>query len=285
VLRLVLGLTPLPAGPLRDRLFATARRLNFRCSDIMLWNTRNGVANALVVGVLPALRYVVLSDRLIADLTPEELEAVFGHEAGHVKHHHMVYYLGFLFVSLTVLASGWNAVQPYLPAGETSHDWITPMAVSSLGAYIFLVFGFLSRRCERQADIYGCRAVSCGRPDCTGHDAPLATPVTDTLCPTGIRTFVRALEKVAALNGISRSKPGWLQSWQHSTIARRVDFLQAVETNPHLEPLFQRRVGLVKWALIIVLVGLLGALKWAPAAPPSTTHSSGTSDSRPLDER
>src|SRR5271170_2349553 len=83
VLRLVLGLRPLPAGPLRDRLTAAARRLRLRYSDILLWNTHGGVANAMVVGVLPMPRYVVLSDRLLAGLDDDEIEAVFGHEVGH----------------------------------------------------------------------------------------------------------------------------------------------------------------------------------------------------------
>ena len=110
VLRLVLGLRPLPAGPLRDRLMTSAGRLNFRCSDILLWNTQNGVANALVVGLLPWLRYVVFTDRLIADMTSDEVDAVFGHEVGHVKHHHIQYYLGFLFASLGVLAGAFDLV-------------------------------------------------------------------------------------------------------------------------------------------------------------------------------
>ena len=43
------------------------------------------------------------------------------------------------------------------------------VSMATIGAYIFLVFGFLSRRCERQADLYGCRAVSCFRKDCFDH--------------------------------------------------------------------------------------------------------------------
>ena len=86
--------------------------------------------------------------------------------------------------------------------------------------------------CERQADIYGCRIVSCA-------------------------VFITALEKVAWLNGISRDKPGWLSSWQHSTIALRVEFLEQMSADPGLEPRFQRRVGLVKWGLVLGLgVGL-----------------------------
>src|SRR6266700_3129563 len=61
-LRLFLGLRPLPEGPLRQRLFATARRLGFRFSNVLVWNTRHGVANAMVTGVLPWLRYVVVTD-------------------------------------------------------------------------------------------------------------------------------------------------------------------------------------------------------------------------------
>ncbi len=58
------------------------------------------MVNAMVVGLFPILRYVVVTDRLSAELTPEEIEAVFGHEVGHVKHRHMTYYLFFMMVSL-----------------------------------------------------------------------------------------------------------------------------------------------------------------------------------------
>src|SRR5207249_2624992 len=75
LLRLILGLKPLPAGPLRDRLLATARRLKFRFTDILIWDTRNSVANAMVTGPSRWLRYVVLTDRLVKEMTPEEIEA------------------------------------------------------------------------------------------------------------------------------------------------------------------------------------------------------------------
>jgi hypothetical protein len=256
ILRLVLGLRPLPDCPLRERLLATAKRLRFRCSNILLWNTRGGVANAMVAGILPIPRYVLLTDRLIAELTPAEVEAVFGHEIGHVKHRHMLYYLSFLLLSLTVV---WGAMTLFLPKDLSEELAVIPL-VGVLGAYIFVVFGFLSRRCERQADIFGCRAVSCTRADCLGHceDVKLAADGRG-LCPTGIRTFIDALEKVAFLNGISRDRPGWLQSWQHSTIARRVEFLQGMLRDPALERRFQHRVGLVKWGMLLGLcAGLAG---------------------------
>jgi STE24 endopeptidase len=246
------------------------------------------------------VRYVLLTDRLMTDLTPDEVEAVFGHEVGHVKHNHMLYYLGFLLGSLFLLMGlcGWLA--QYVPLFESlDKAWPALPLVTMLGAYIFVVFGFLSRRCERQADVYGCRAVSCTRPDCHGHgEGTELAPRGRGLCATGIRTFIEALEKVARLNGISRDKPGWLSSWQHSTIARRVEFLQQVLVDPAQEARFQRRVGLVKWGLFLALLSALSALVlwWnvsrdgehetdanppavdAPASPEFTPHTAAHTD-------
>jgi STE24 endopeptidase len=140
---------------------------------------------------------------------------------------------------------------------STQYLEILPMMLA-LMVYVFVVFGFLSRRCERQAAIHGCRAVSCDRADCIDHafaERPTSHPL--PLCPTGIRTFIQALERVALVNGISRDRPGFLQSWQHSSIARRVLFLEEMRLNPGIEPAFQRRLAHIKWGLFGLLAGLL----------------------------
>ena len=273
IVRLILNLGPLPPGPLRERLEVAAKRMNCRCSDILLWDTRNGVANAMVVGVVPWLRYVLLSDRLIEEFTPDEVEGVFGHEAGHVRHHHMAFYLAFLTVSLTVVTRG----MALLEAGATARwpeamtgvagggleTWLALPTTAALAAYIFVVFGLLSRRCERQADVDGCRAVSCPDPCCFGHDEKtVRVPGGAGLCPAGIFTFCRALDKVALLNGISRARPGWLHSWQHSTIAKRVAFLERMAADPTLEPRFQRNLFRFKAALLLT-TALAAAVLWA----------------------
>jgi Zn-dependent protease with chaperone function len=277
MVRFALGLRPLPDGPIRSRLLAASRRLGFRCSGLLLWNTRSGMANAMVIGIIPWIRYVVFTDRLLEEFTPQEVEAVFGHEVGHVKHQHMLYYFGFLLVSFAVLGALGKVADVFLREYFGTEGWlgflsdtfnlhnhgylaVLPM-IGVLLSYIFVVFGFLSRRCERQADIFGCKAVSCTSQVCLGHPAELALPRGYLgLCPTGIHTFISALEKVAVVNGINRDKPGFLHSWQHSTIGRRVMFLQQVLVNPQLEQKFQSRVRLVKWALFITLSCTLAAL-------------------------
>jgi STE24 endopeptidase len=114
-------------------------------------------------------------------------------------------------------------------------------AVFALAGYVFVAFGMLSRRCERQADIYGCRSVAGGGEE-------------------GVRTFARALVKVTEMNGVSVRRPGRLASWLHSTTANRVEFLERMLTEPGLEPRFQRRLGLVKWGVLVGLAGLMAAL-------------------------
>jgi len=248
VLKRFLSLVPLPDGPVRDRLFDSARRLGLRFSDILLWPTRHTVANAMVTGLFSWNRYIVVTDRLVQELNADEIDAVFGHEVGHVKHHHLWCYLVFILASLAALAGLAQAAQlvaqqpavkawlgTWLPP-DHAMAYVAPLAtVGVIGLYLFLVFGFLSRRCERQADLFGCRST----------DAP---------------TFVAALEKVADLNGIHRTKPGLLSCWLHGTIGQRVAFLQGLTTNPQIEPMFQKRVRWLKWclpcALILIALGL-----------------------------
>jgi STE24 endopeptidase len=271
LLRLFLHLRTLPPGPLRDRLEGAAKRLNCRCTDVLVWNTRQGVVNAMVVGVTPWLRYILLSDRLLEELTADEIEAVFGHEAGHVRHLHMALYLAFLTGSVVLLSKASSLLAPVMEGqwpesyARIEEAWLALPSLAFLAAYIFGVFGFLSRRCERQADVFGCRAVSCTQPNCGGHDETTElAPGGRGLCSAGIMTFCGALDKVAVLNGISRSRPGWLHSWQHSTIAKRIDFLHHLMENPALEARFQRRVFWVKtFMLAATVLALVGVWLWS----------------------
>jgi STE24 endopeptidase len=277
ILRTVLGLRPLPDGPLRRRLESAARRLRFRCSDILLWETHDSLANAMVTGIVPWLRYVIITDRLAEHMTGPELEAVFGHEVSHVKHRHMLYYMGFIVVSLALGWFGWQALDGSLmpPLKEWMHGAFPDVyrVLAEYGVFedllllgllcveIVVLFGFISRRCERQADVDGCRAVSCTDPLCAFHtdDEPLP-PNGHGLCPTGIRTFIGALEKVALLNGISRERPGWLSSWQHSTIAKRVRFLERLAADPREESRLHFSVRLIQLG---ILTGLVAVVLWA----------------------
>ncbi len=214
-----------PDGPLRRRLEQVCRRNNVKVRDILLWNTGGGsIVNAAALGLFPRLRYVILTDGLVQNLSPDEVEAVFGHELGHAHHGHIAYYAAFL---MTISFLSMYLLEPFQTSSEPLNI-IIQFAVT-FGLFIGIVFGFISRRFERQADLYGCRVAG---------DA---------------RVFISALEKVAALSGNVRAMP----SWMHSSIAKRVGFLAAAMQKPSVASAFQQRVQLLCAAIVALGLGSL----------------------------
>ena len=55
---------------LRDELIATCRHFGIKAARVRVWNTGNQVINAVVAGVLPYLRVILLSDRLVKPDSP-----------------------------------------------------------------------------------------------------------------------------------------------------------------------------------------------------------------------
>lgn len=271
LIRLAWPTRPLPPGPLRDRLEHLAHRLGFRCTDILIWDTDQMIVNAGVTGSLPWFRYVLLTDALVENLSPYEVAAVFGHEIGHIAHRHLLYFGFFLMGSLGLLATTDGlfrdaTVGMGLPAwldsglGPVVLEMVGALAL--VGGYFLIVFGHVSRRFERQADVFGCRAVSCGLADCPPHadlDAlpgPIRPSATAALplCPVGIRIFISALSNVAMLNGL---RPGaW--SWRHGSIHRRIDFLEDLVGRPEAERSFQRGVARLRLGMAVALLAAVG---------------------------
>lgn len=278
VLPTLLALKPLPPGHVRNRMEANSRRLRFRYAQIYFWDTRGGIANAMVVGIVPWIRYVVFTDRLLEDLSEEEVDAVLGHEIGHAKHGHILFYALFLmlsFVLLGVIVQTFRFEDEFKWREYRTFFLVAPVVL--MGIYMFAIFGFISRRCERQADIFGCRSVSCDETFCQGHDSSTTYPEGGRgLCETGIAAFVRALSRVDEINGLTRAQirwrgttlvgklhaifkllTGWLHTWQHSTIPKRIAFLESIARDQSIERRFQARLWL--WKLTIML-GLIGSI-------------------------
>ena len=261
----------LPAGPLRDRLERVATRFGFRCTDILVWDTNQLIVNAAVTGSLPWFRYVLLTDAMVENLEPHEIAAVFGHEVGHIAHRHLAYFGFFLVASLGALAMATDgarlAIGRFLPVSLTLPAWVTgesttaqviqvSMFVILGGGYFLGVFGFISRRFERQADVYGCRVVSCGSDDCPPHadldGCPGVAPGRSTipLCPVGIRIFINSLANVAIENGMRPE--AW--SWRHGSITHRIAFLETLIGRPEAERDLQTGVKRLRRGLALVLL-------------------------------
>jgi len=256
---------PLPPGPVRDRLEALARRFNFRYTDILVWDTDGSIFNAVVTGALPWYRYVLLSDALVDDLSDDEVAAVFGHEMGHIHHRHLAFFGFFFLGSLAVMALMCHVIDGLFGAlaiggpGQTMVEVVKAvLMLGASGLYFWTVFGALSRRFERQADVFGCRAVSCGQVDCPPHadhdgGPGLSLAASGRLCSVGIQTCIHALEIVAIENGIESDA----RSWRHGSIARRVAFLRGLEGQPGVETHFQQGVKQLRLRIALILASAL----------------------------
>jgi tetratricopeptide (TPR) repeat protein len=169
------------------------------------------------------------------------MSSVLAHEMGHVKEHHLFFYLMFLLGYL-VLAYPLSALSflfvltselPHTLMIRTDSEFMTIISIAStlpllalLVFYFRFLFGFFIRNFERQADLYGLAVM--GRP------YPL----------------ISALEKVAFYSGNTREVP----SWHHFSIKERVDFLAEAAGNPLL---IKKHRGKIRKALAGYLVGII----------------------------
>jgi STE24 endopeptidase len=254
----------LPDGPLRDKLLLLCRMLHMRFREILVWRSGGMSVNAAVMGVLAPLRYVMITDGMLGQLEDAKIEAVFGHEAGHVKRHHIFFFLLLAFVTgciVTVLSVWVSHVQP--PFYE--------LLLASAGAALLLkwglLFGWVSRRFEQQADVFGVRALELGGLPCQAPCAvhrPLALnlppaapdPSRVRLCSTAAHIFGDTLNEVALLNGI----PPEARSWRHPSIAARSRFVQKLAHDPAAVQRFERSVQRIKLA---ILAAALASGAWA----------------------
>ncbi len=223
---------PLPAGELRGRLEQTCRRLGLRYRRILLWDTGGVIVNAGVMGVVRPLRYVLLSDALLARLDEDSVEAIFAHEAGHVLYHHIPYMIAFT-VGLLMLCGAVADVA----AGALGLDYTGARLLAlviAAGTWGWL-FGPLSRRFERQADVFGAVGASGG-----GELTALGTGI-----------FGNSLMQVARFNGI----PPTRRNYRHGSIQRRVNYLVELLASTAGREKLDRQIRLIKLGILVLLAG------------------------------
>jgi len=262
---------PLPEGELRDRLYALANRAHIHVGEVLVWRTNLSIANGAMIGILAPVRYIMITDTLLLAMSqiPEEVEAVFAHEVAHVKYHHTP-----LYVAMAVGGMSLAMLAGQIADLAAAPSWFVSASIMAFVViYWWLGFGYVSRRCELEADLYACRAttcpVACSPPDPGRHAVPgIAGGNLDSVCPHRVTAFVSALERISRLNGLPKNRRGW----RHFSVARRSAFLAWVLGDPsrvaEVEQSFRRlkmaAVGIafaaaLAAALMAYALGLSGA--------------------------
>lgn len=258
LVRRLWGCTKMPPGPLRDQLLAFCARQKFVC-ELYLWPLFEGRAlTAGIMGLVPGLRYVLITPGLLDLLTLEELEAVMAHEIGHVKKKHLLLYLlliagfslvvglyaeplTFFLLSRDLFYSLWRA-SGLSPEAMLVVCVTIPLLVVML-LYFRYLFGYFIRNFERQADLHVFSAIDSRHGNHYGSQA-----------------LISALEKIALMSGNTRDQP----SWHHFGIGERVAYLERCMRDPQERGRHQRKVGV---SLAVYLLVLAAASVWAHYLP------------------
>jgi Zn-dependent protease with chaperone function len=208
---------PLDPGRQRERIDRLCRSAGMAYRDILYWPLFGGrMVTAGVMGLIRRFRYILVTPSLLSLLAPEEIDAVIGHEIGHIKKKHLLFYLLFFagFLVLAYLASD-VAVYAMIFAEPlwrfVQHSGANPgMAVSivrsaaTIGVFLIYfryVFGYFMRNFERQADAYVFTLFESAAP------------------------LIATFQKIALTSGQPADRP----NWHHYSIRERIDFLSRCE--------------------------------------------------------
>jgi Zn-dependent protease with chaperone function len=232
---------PMDPGRQRDRIERLCQRAGMAYKDILYWPLFGGkMITAGVMGLIRHFRYILVTPSLLSLLAPEEIDAVIGHEIGHIKKKHLLFYLlffaGYIVLSYvtfdvtvyaTVLAEPvWRLVH----RSGANPGMVTSMVFSAMIICVFLVyfrfvFGFFMRNFERQADAY-------------------VFTLFDSAAPL-MATFY----KISMTSGQPADRP----NWHHFSIRERIDFLKRCELDRRW---IRRHDARVRRAIGIYLIGL-----------------------------
>lgn len=250
VIRAVSDVGPLAEGPLHARLWALCRQYRVGVRQLLIWRTGGTMLNGAVVGIVPGLRYILLTDALLDHLPTRQIEAVAAHEVGHVRSRHVPWLL--LTVLAVLFGSGIGvelALERWTPLrADSGPGGGLVLAVTLIAAFVSL--GFVSRRFELQADTFAARHLS---KSATGD------PAGGVFVPEGVGPMVDALRAVSRMDGV----PADRFTWRHGSINGRIRALEGLTGRPLDRAPADRSVRLIKLGVVIVGAAAISAMVWA----------------------
>ncbi len=226
---------------LKEKLDRLTRQSGIKYREVVVWQTGSLlIANAAVAGTLPWNRRIFLTDALLEYFTDEEIETVVAHELGHIRYRHIPTYMLFSLFYLLNYPFFYVLVEEplltYLAESQSLLSVVSTLcSLAFLIVYFIVIFRYLSRRCEHQADLYAVQLTQ--KPE----------------------AFKEALVKLAVLNSVPKSIRRFFEIFNtHPSIYRRVEFInQWIEHNSAVQ---RYKNYLVEVKVLILLLPVLGIL-------------------------
>ena len=265
MIRHIWDTTPLPDGQLRDELTQMCKLYRVGVRQLLLWRTHGALINAAVMGLVAPLRYILLTDALLERLEREQVEAVMAHELAHICEHHMFWLMAAAGGSFAAISVGWAIVfdaamgamgipvDGAAGVGIAGAGWLTTRDALALATGVAtiacwaLLFGWVSRRFERQADTFAVTHLA--RVEAWRSD----NVKSGTIDEQSVRVMTNALTSVADLNHLSTKR----HSWRHGSIAWRQSYLRTLVGQSSSDLPIDRQLYAIKLATAVALVGLM----------------------------
>lgn len=251
LVRRLWGCRKLPDSLLKNQLTAICSKYGFE-GDFYLWPLFEGrMITAGVMGIVPGLRYILLTPALLETMSIAEMEAVLAHEIGHVKKKHLLLYValiggfsllaGLLVEPLIYLLLAQDIVSRLIiKSGISAESMLTVVGAAPLLLFLILyfryIFGYFIRNFERQADLFSLSSMGSGT------------------------AMISAFEKIAALSGNIRDEP----NWHHFGIGERIDCIEAAEKTPERIKSHNHKVNLSLLIYLTVIVAISFSVRFIP---------------------
>jgi len=227
------GVQSIEKGSVNETIRNDLKQFRTPVAGILYWpDSIMPHSTAGVIGLIRGFRYLLISTKLLKELSNAELRAVIAHEAEHIRRHHLFYYLiavSGLLVFFT-LAGNLNFLLVFTEISQVPGLILGISAIISVLLFVRFGIGFLSQNFERQADCHSFERF-------------------------GITPISTALLKVSWLNGINPEQ----DNWHHYGVRQRIDYLSKCLKKPEMIQKHNRRVTRIKMGCTLMLVGLLGA--------------------------
>jgi Zn-dependent protease with chaperone function len=152
LLRLIWSTEPLPGGEQRRRIEQIFRQQELRIGEILVWRTDQRIVNAVLAGLTPICRYLFISDGMLDRLPGEKLTAIVAHEAGHLRHRHLLR----LFLSLQIPFSLLMVTQLILNRAGISIEYVRICSTFGIVLGWLAIHTRISQLLEHQADVAAC---------------------------------------------------------------------------------------------------------------------------------
>jgi STE24 endopeptidase len=275
----------LPQGPLNESLLAMCRRYGIGVKRILVWHTKGTLINAAVLGATARFRFILLTDALLDKVHPILIQAVMAHEVAHIRLRHIPWLLASAaaallltgFIAETLVSAAIPGVKDLLFPWPALHEKATHLLqaesflmiiVSAITLALWApIFGWVSRRFERQADTFAVEHFA------TQHASVDSLAV---ISEHDAQAMVGALDAVANLNAI----PVTQKSWRHGAIRWRQDYLLSLIGKHVGSPDIHRVITAIKLCtlLIFTCIAALTAAEiyFQQATPENPDNSSAT---------